>query len=333
LNVPNPYSPVLIEHFRRPRNQGPLANPSVSEEGANPLCGDRVRIEMLVEDGRVHEARFTANACALCVASASVLTELVVGAPLDEVETLTVDDLLRSLQAQVPASRVNCVRLPLTVMHAGVTLYRRANHLPHAERAKPVAAVVLAAGLARRFGAQKLLAPFGESTVIRTVVETLRSSGVEYVIAVVGLGADAMRTALAGLPVTWAVNPEPGRGMSSSIVCGLSVLPPDAGALLVVLGDQPTISPAVIDRLIAEWRGGHGPIVAPRYRGMRGNPVLFDRSLLESLRALEGDRGARDLLVAEPGLVMHVDLPDSLPLDVDTPADYDELLRHRSVRA
>jgi CTP:molybdopterin cytidylyltransferase MocA/NifU-like protein involved in Fe-S cluster formation len=330
--VPNPYSPLLIEHFRRPRNQGPLANPSVSEEGSNPLCGDRVRIEMRVEGGRVHEARFTANACALCVASASVLTELVVDAPLDEVETLTVDDLLRSLQAQVPASRLNCVRLPLTVMHAGVTLYRRANHLPHAERAKPVAAVVLAAGLARRFGAQKLLAPFGESTVIRTLVEALRGSGVEYIITVVGAGGDAIRTALAGLPVTWAVNAEPQRGMSSSIVAGLAALPPDAGALLVVLGDQPTVSAAVIDRLIGEWRSGNGPIVAPRYRGLRGNPVLFDRSLLQALRSLEGDRGARDLLVAEPGLVVHVELTDPPPLDVDTPADYDELLRHRSIR-
>jgi molybdenum cofactor cytidylyltransferase len=120
--------------------------------------------------------------------------------------------------------------------------------------------------------------------------------------------------------------------MSSSIVAGLSVLPPDAGAVFVVLGDQPTVSADVIDGLIAEWRNGSGPIVAPRYRGLRGNPVLFDRSLLDALKALEGDRGARDLLVAEPGLVVHVDLSDSAPLDVDTPADYDELLRGRTGR-
>lgn len=325
----HPYSAVLVEHFRRPRNQGAVPHASISEEGANPLCGDRVRIEIRLENGRVAQAGFTANACALCVASASVLTELVTRAPLDEVETLTVDDLLRALQAHVGASRLNCVRLPLTVMHAGVTLYRQTNHLPHAERARPVAAIVLAAGQARRFGAQKLLAPFGASTVVRTVVDIIRGSGVEYVVVVTGPGADPMRAALAGVPVSWAVNVNPEQGMSSSIVAGLGAVPPDVGAVLVVLGDQPTVNPAVIERLITEWREGRGPIVAPRYRGLRGNPVLFDRSLFDALKGLQGDRGARDLIGSDPGLVTHVDVAEAAPLDLDTPADYDELLRQR----
>lgn len=323
----HPYSAVLVEHFRRPRNQGPVPGAVISQEGANPLCGDRVRIEIRLENGLVAQAGFTANACALCVASASVLTELVTRAPLDEVETLTVDDLLRALQAHVGASRLNCVRLPLTVMHAGVTLYRQTNHLPHAERARPVAAIVLAAGQARRFGAQKLLAPFGASTVVRTVVDTVRASGVEYVVVVTGPAPEAFRSALAGVPVTWAVNANPAQGMSSSLVAGLAVVPPDAGAVLVVLGDQPTVNPDVIECLIGEWREGRGPIVAPRYRGLRGNPVLFDRSLFDALKTLEGDRGARDLIGADPGLVTHVEVAEPAPLDVDTPADYDELLR------
>ncbi|HSA57857.1 MAG TPA: NTP transferase domain-containing protein [Gemmatimonadaceae bacterium] len=328
----HPYSAVLVEHFRRPRNQGAVPAASISQEGSNPLCGDRVRIELRLEDGRVAQAGFTANACALCVAAASVLTELVTRAPLDEVETLTVDDLLRALQAHVGASRLNCVRLPLTVMHAGVSLYRQTNHLPHAERARPVAALVLAAGQARRFGAQKLLAPLGPSTVVRAVVETVRETGVEYVIVVIGdgHGGDALRAALDGVSVTWAVNVNPTQGMSSSIVAGLGVVPPDVGALLVVLGDQPTVNPQVIERLIAEWRDGRGPIVAPRYHGLRGNPVLFDRSLFDTLRTLEGDRGARDLIGSDPALVTHVDVAEPAPVDVDTPADYDELLRQRS---
>lgn len=122
-----PYGPVLIEHFRHPHNQGTLASPTISQEGANPLCGDRVRIELQLEGDVVRDARFTANACAICVASASMLTDLVRNAPLDEVETLLVDDILRSLDARIPQMRMNCVRLPLTVMHAAVHLYRRAN--------------------------------------------------------------------------------------------------------------------------------------------------------------------------------------------------------------
>ncbi len=121
-----PYGPVLIDHFRHPRNQGALPHATISQEGANPLCGDRVRIELRLEGDVVSEARFTANACAICVASASMLTGLVRNAPLDEVETLVVDDIVRALDARVPTARMNCIRLPLTVMHGAVNLYRRA---------------------------------------------------------------------------------------------------------------------------------------------------------------------------------------------------------------
>ncbi len=122
--MPNPYGPTLLQHFRTPDNRGTVKNASISQEGTNPLCGDRVRIEMLVENDIVTDAKFSANACAICVAATDVLTGLVRRAPLDEVETLTVADLLRTLDAEIPEARINCVRLPLTVMHGGVQLYR-----------------------------------------------------------------------------------------------------------------------------------------------------------------------------------------------------------------
>jgi CTP:molybdopterin cytidylyltransferase MocA/NifU-like protein involved in Fe-S cluster formation len=323
-----PYSRLVMEHFRRPRHRGPLANATIAEEGVNALCGDRVRIELRLDGQRVAEARFTANACALCVASASVLTELVTGAPLDEVDTLTIDDLLRTLGAEVPEARRNCVRLPLTVLHTGVMLHRRAHRLPDADRARPVAAVVLAAGQARRFGAQKLLAPFGPSTVIGAVVEAVRQSGVEYLVGVTGPAGDAVRSAVAGA-ITWAENPDPSRGLSSSVAAGVAVLPPNVGAVLVVLGDQPTVSPGVVRRLMETWRLGGGPVVAPRYRGVRGNPVLFDRSMFPLLAALEGEVGARDLIASDPSRVVQVEIAEAPPMDVDTPADYGELLKRR----
>jgi nitrogen fixation NifU-like protein len=118
--VSSAYSPVVLEHFRRPRNRGTLVEPTMSQEGVNPLCGDRVKIELRIEGDTVREARFAANACAICVASASILTELVQGARLDDIETVTVEDLIRSLQADIPQARVQCVRLPLTVLHTGL---------------------------------------------------------------------------------------------------------------------------------------------------------------------------------------------------------------------
>jgi CTP:molybdopterin cytidylyltransferase MocA/NifU-like protein involved in Fe-S cluster formation len=330
--VPNPYSPTLIAHFRKPRNQGALAGPSITQEGTNPLCGDRVRIELLVEQDIVRDARFTANACAICVASASMLTDLVKKAPLDEIETLTVDDILHSLNAQVPPARMNCVRLPLTVMHTGVHRYRRRRSGTSPEDAAQrqtahVAAVVLAAGRARRFGAQKLVAPFGDATVIRQVVERVGRSGVSQVTVVVGPDATPIQSALAGLDVQWATNPEPERGMSSSIAAGIGTLPPNVDAVLVALGDQPTVLPDVLEGLMQAWSDGRGAIIAPRYRGRRGNPVLFDRALFNELRALTGDRGARDLLDAQPERVHVLDVDAPMPMDIDTPGDYDALLR------
>lgn len=324
--MPVPYSPLVMEHFRRPRHRGALPGATISEEGVNPLCGDRVRIEVRLDGMKVAEAKFTANACALCVASASLLTELVTGAPLDEVDTLTLDDLLRTLGGEVPEARRNCVRLPLTVLHTGVMLHRRTHRLPDADRAKPVAAIILAAGQARRFGAQKLLAPLGESTVIAAVVDVVRASGVEFMVGVTGPAGDAVRDAVDG-PVTWTGNQDPARGMGSSVAAGVGALPPNVGAALVVLGDQPTVSPAVVRRLVETWRLGGGPIVAPSYRGVRGNPVLFDRSMFAHLAALDGEHGARDLIASDPSRVTLVEVPEAPPMDVDTPSDYGELLR------
>jgi nitrogen fixation NifU-like protein len=113
-----------MERFRRPLNRGTLAHPTVSQEGHNPLCGDRVRFDMLLVGDTVREARFNANACAICIAAADLLADLVRDAPLDEVETLTVQDLMNVLKSPIPAARMNCVKLPLTVMHIGIQNHR-----------------------------------------------------------------------------------------------------------------------------------------------------------------------------------------------------------------
>ncbi|MGQ0537376.1 MAG: iron-sulfur cluster assembly scaffold protein [Gemmatimonadaceae bacterium] len=118
-----PYGPTILEHFRRPRNRGSLAAPTMAQEGTNPLCGDRVRIELKIAQETVQDARFTANACAICVAASSMLTVLLHGAHLDDVATLTVQDVLSALDAKVPPARLGCVRLPLTVLHTGLARY------------------------------------------------------------------------------------------------------------------------------------------------------------------------------------------------------------------
>ena len=114
------YTERLLDHYRHPRNRGRLEAPDPSSasgnvltaEEYNPLCGDRVIIEALVEDGRVVEARFDGRGCALCIGAASILTEAVQGRSLDELQGLGQDEFLAELQSEVRPARLKCALLP-----------------------------------------------------------------------------------------------------------------------------------------------------------------------------------------------------------------------------
>lgn len=111
-----PYGATVLEHFRRPRNQRTLDRPTVSREGYNPLCGDRVRIELEVEGAIIREAAFTANACAICTASASLLTERLHDESLDTASALTDEEALAALEADLPEARRSCAILPVRTL-------------------------------------------------------------------------------------------------------------------------------------------------------------------------------------------------------------------------
>ena len=113
------YGAVVLEHFRRPRFSGPLDSPQASSEGVNPLCGDRLRIELRL-DGRALTARFRADACAICVAAASLLMERVQGRSAEDARAVAPDELLALLGTQVPAGRSRCATLPLETLHAAL---------------------------------------------------------------------------------------------------------------------------------------------------------------------------------------------------------------------
>jgi nitrogen fixation NifU-like protein len=118
--APAPYGATIMEHFRRPRNQGSLPAADAAREGANPLCGDRVRIEVALRDGHVVDARFTANACAISVAAASLLTERVRGMSAANVRAIGVGEVLAALGSDIPQARRACALLPLTTMVAAL---------------------------------------------------------------------------------------------------------------------------------------------------------------------------------------------------------------------
>lgn len=117
-----PYGALVLEHFRRPRNQRALERPSASHEGFNPLCGDRVRIEVDIDRGAIRAAAFTANACAICSASASLLTERVTGLPIEAAARISDAEALAALESDVPAARVACVVLPWTALREALRI-------------------------------------------------------------------------------------------------------------------------------------------------------------------------------------------------------------------
>ncbi len=114
------YSDVVRERFRRPRFRGRLEAPDLVFEDVNPLCGDRIRIECRLADGRLADARFSGDSCAIAGASADVLLETAVGRPVDEVQTLDVPAILERLDADIRASRLKCVALPLAVLRGAL---------------------------------------------------------------------------------------------------------------------------------------------------------------------------------------------------------------------
>ena len=110
------YSSVISERFRHPRFFGDLEGADAVFEDVNPLCGDRVRIQLRLANGSIADARFKGDSCAICMASADLLVEMARGQAIGEVLVLGPDDLLTRLQARIRPSRMTCVTLPLQVL-------------------------------------------------------------------------------------------------------------------------------------------------------------------------------------------------------------------------
>jgi nitrogen fixation NifU-like protein len=105
------YRDYILEHYRRPHNFGVLEAPSASYEGANPLCGDRIRLQVRVADGAIAEVGFTGRGCAISQASASLLTDEIKGKPLDAASAFSGDDLLDLLGIEISPARMKCAML------------------------------------------------------------------------------------------------------------------------------------------------------------------------------------------------------------------------------
>ncbi|HET9521968.1 MAG TPA: SUF system NifU family Fe-S cluster assembly protein [Candidatus Limnocylindrales bacterium] len=105
------YRDYILEHYRRPHNFGVIEDPTASFEGANPLCGDRITLQLAIRDGVVERVGFTGRGCAISQASASLLTDEIKGKPVSDVAAFRADDLLELLGIEISPARLKCAML------------------------------------------------------------------------------------------------------------------------------------------------------------------------------------------------------------------------------
>ena len=183
-----------------------------------------------------------------------------------------------------------------------------------------VAAIILAAGRSSRMqGPNKLVAQLGGRPIVRIVAEAALASHASPVTVVTGHQSDLVRSALSGLPVEFALNPNFAEGLSTSLKTGIAALSPRVDAAIVLLGDMPAVTAAMIDRLISAHDPQSGAeIIVAAHGGQRGNPVLWPQRFFAELLATTGDAGGRTLLRDHAALTREVDLGPAVLLDLDT---------------
>ena len=186
-----------------------------------------------------------------------------------------------------------------------------------------ICAIVLAAGLSSRMGVQKLLLPFGGKTVISHIVDQLLASTVGEVHAVVGHQAERISAELSGRAVSIVNNPNYTSGMLSSVRCGLRNLPEKCRAVMVVLGDQPSITTGLIDQMLQSFAATEKNILVPLYKGKRGHPILFSSHYRDEILTQYGDVGLRGLLHGHSDDTFEMAVSTASVLcDMDCPEDY-----------
>jgi molybdenum cofactor cytidylyltransferase len=191
-----------------------------------------------------------------------------------------------------------------------------------------IAAVILAAGGSTRMGQPKLLLDWRGEPLIRWPVKTALKAGLSPVIVVTGAAAEAVERSLTGLEIELVHNPDWEKGQSTSVRSGIEALPDTVEAVIFLLGDQPQLPVSFLEKMIAAYRSNAQsfPIFISAFQGRRGNPVLFDKSVFQELRALEGDAGGRLIFSKHPLYLIPVEDPGML-LDIDSPEDYENLVK------
>lgn len=197
---------------------------------------------------------------------------------------------------------------------------------------KPTAGVILAAGESTRYGQPKQLLRLKDKYLIEWVLDAALSSRLSKIVLVLGHSHQEIRQALGKKlqhPKLYIkISPQYKKGQSHSLQAGLATVKDDFAAVLFLLGDQPLLTSATINLLLEKFWSTEKDICVPTYRDKRKNPAVFGRRFYRRLMEISGDRGARQLIDANPDQVRKVEMNDPLCFfDIDTEQDFEMLVR------
>jgi molybdenum cofactor cytidylyltransferase len=184
-------------------------------------------------------------------------------------------------------------------------------------------AIILAAGESKRMGSPKMLLPFNNKTMLETVIGNVTGSEIDNVLVVLGSGRDKLTELVEKCNVRHCYNDNYKSGMLSSVKCGFKNLPSELEAVLVFQGDQPLISPEVINMVISAYRSSDKGIVIPAFKSKRGHPLLIDQKYRDEIEKLDDSKGLRSLSLNYPDDVLQFETDSEGVLrDFDTWEEY-----------
>ncbi len=194
---------------------------------------------------------------------------------------------------------------------------------------KKISGIILAAGSASRMGKTKQLLPLGKNTLLGQVIQNAGKSALHEIIVVLGHCAEKIEQAIDLSGTKVVRNAAYSKGQSTSLIKGLENVSPICDAAIFLLGDQPLVTAAIINRLIHAFETSTAPIIIPYCNGKRGNPVIIARPLFHRLKSLSADTGARALFDEFKKSILKVSIPDkAILVDVDTIDDYEKLKKN-----
>ena len=213
-----------------------------------------------------------------------------------------------------------CLRCKETFDHPQISQINR-RHMR-----KFISGLILGAGASQRLGPPKQLLPFRGTTMLGWVVDQAqRAAGLDELVVVLGRAADEVRERVDFGAARVVENPVFGEGCSSSYRAAVAALNSQSAAIMIILGDQPGITPEIIDTLAEEWRRKDAPIALCSYRGRTGHPMIFAQTMFDQLTGLHGDKAAWKLVDANSDSVQEIYLDLPFPDNINTAEDFERL--------